>query len=409
MPSTSKQSLLRYTLGNAVALLFGFSLCFGLLMHSGLSAKQWDFLCYYSVSHLVLEGHGGHLYDMHVLGQLESTVAYPFRLRPSGLPYVYPPYLALILAPLASLPYNVAYLLWLTINALVLSACMYALEQYARLEGRPAMLFRLACYSCLPVVVALLQGQTSVLVLGILTLSFFALRSGRETQVGAVIAFLLIKPPYLVPFLILLLAQRRWRALAASVLVASALLGIPVILFGPSILPSYGHMSVQAAGWHDNSVSGFDAPSNRAYLGFVQLLVPMHFQSAVTATLDAATLAALALFAWHQRRIDRQFALAVIAALLIAPHVLVHDLTLLAIPAAVVVRYRGVGPRHSTALLASVYAAIIVGFGLSYVAPIQLSVVAMLAMSFWICRQQVAEKRPVVARQSTPYQQPAAS
>lgn len=136
-------------------------------------------------------------------------------------------------------------------------------------------------------------------------------RLSREE--GAEPSFIVIKPPYLFPFVVVLLARRRWTALAGCGTTLLLLFAVPALLLGPSLDSSFLHTLVQAAGWRHNQVGGFDAAINRGYAGFVQLLLPASFQTLVTATLDVVTVSVVALFTLRSPRLDQPFALGVIA------------------------------------------------------------------------------------------------
>jgi len=82
----------------------------------------------------------------------------------SVLPFLYPPFVAVALAPLAALPYALAFLFWLALNCMLYFTVSYALERYAGLTGRRAFLVRLGSVCSLPVFMALGLGQVSILV-----------------------------------------------------------------------------------------------------------------------------------------------------------------------------------------------------------------------------------------------------
>jgi hypothetical protein len=115
----------------------------------------------------------------------------------------------------------------------------------------------------------------------------------------------------------------------------------------------------------------------------VQLLFSDPLSTVLTAGLALALLAAVARVAWRSRSLELSFGAAVVAGLLASPHVLVHDLTLLLIPVAIVIRHRAGGPDHLGPLLSLGYVASLAGIGLVSIVPLQLSVVAMAALGLW--------------------------
>jgi hypothetical protein len=101
LSALAESSLRTRLVGTALAIFVGFSVCYLTMLHIGLSMKQWDFLYYYSGSHLTLSGHAGSVFNLQAIGELERHLAYPLSVRNGGLPYVYPPFLAVALAPVA--------------------------------------------------------------------------------------------------------------------------------------------------------------------------------------------------------------------------------------------------------------------------------------------------------------------
>lgn len=373
-----------YIVGNGAALAFGLLACFAALLWTGaVNLKGWDFFYYYAPSRLIVEGHGALIYNTAALGHLERAMTYPFRVPNGVVPNVYPPYFALLLAPLAALPYNVAYVVWLCLNCFLLAAGTFVFEPLARLGPRRALYVRFAFFCSLPVVVALLQGQTSCLTLALLALVYLALRSERDTLASGALAIAMIKPQYVLPFLLLLLIQRRWRALASFAVASLLLLALPAAILGLSVDAQYLDTLRHAAGWGSN-MGGFAPVWNRSFAGFAQLLLPQPASTVVTGVLDLAALALFIRALLRGARLDLAFGLALVVALLVSQHVLIHDLTLLIIPVAIALEYRAVGPRHLVLLLVAVYVLVTVGFGLALFTPVQSATVGMTALGVWL-------------------------
>jgi Glycosyltransferase family 87 len=373
----------RAALGLALALLIGLVISYAMLLHSGAAGpKKTDFVPYFSAAHLVGAGQGGAIYSFHRLGEFEAALVRPLRVKDGVMPYLYPPYFALVLAPLAALPYTAAFLLWVVINILLLGGSMAALQRYAGLRGSSAALFWAASLSFLPVLVGLAQGQTSVLLLALFTGVFLAARAGRDVAAGCVLACALIKPTYVLPVLAVLVIHRRWRAVVSFGATALALLALPVLFLGSSINAGYGNTLLQASGWR-KQIGGFEAQWNHSFAGFAQLLLPAR---AATVAAGLLCLVSVGVFLWFSLRsmsFDASFALAVVVGLLASPHVLVHDLSLLVIPVAIALRWR---PSRDGALpwvLATGYGVVLIGLALVTIVPLQLSVVAMCGLGMW--------------------------
>jgi hypothetical protein len=76
--------------------------------------------------------------------------------------------------------------------------------------------------------------------------------------------------------------------------------------------------------------------------------------------------------------------MALVVALLISPHTLAYDLTLLLIPAAVALRYRQASTRVLLGILTAGYLMVTAGYRLVFYLPVQLSVIAMLLLLAWL-------------------------
>lgn len=404
----ARQSAARYFLGTGLVLGSLLAVVYGAMIASGLSMKGWDFLFLYTPSRLFLQGHGAHLYDYPFLSHLEATIARPVTIKHGGMPNVYPPYVAVILAPLALLPYDPAYFLWLVVNAGLLVWSLFKLETYACLSGRRALVARFATLFFVPVLLALFQGQSTTCVLAAWTACFFALRSGRDDLAGIALAASLIKPQYAIPWLLVLLLRRRWTALLWFAGSGLLLLVLSVVAFGPGVIPTYAHSLTQAAGY-THQFGGFDDIANRGFSAFFGLLLPTSLARPATLVADAAAVALLALHALNARSIERSLGLATVVALLVSPHVLIHDLALLLIPFAVMLRYE---QSWRTALgVASIYLGVVAGFFLTLGIHFQFVTLPLVALALWMSFTAGSEEgaqRPDYLRLVPPVQRGAA-
>lgn len=381
--SASRRRLQTCAIALCGALLLSLLLSFASMVTSGEAGmKRSDFVAYYSASHLVVAGHGARLYDFRALGVYETHLVRPLQVRNGVLPYVYPPYFAVTIAPLGALPYTIAYLIWLLVNSALLAVTVAALQRYARLEGRAAVLLWVATLSFLPVSVALLQGQTSIVLLALLTGTVLAASSRRDAPAGAVLAFALIKPPIVLPFLFVFLLRRRWRTLVAFAVSASALALLPAVALGPSTTSGYARTLLLANGWKNQF--GYEPALNHSFSGLAQLLLPSPASGLAGGLLCFIALGLLILSALRPVDIVLPLGLAAVVALLISPHVLIHDLSLLLVPVGVALRYRRSGPDLLQLLLGLGYLAVTLGLMLVAFLPLQLSVLAMSALGLWL-------------------------
>lgn len=367
-----------------LAVALGMATSYVLLVHSGAAGpKQTDFVPYYAAAKLVLEGHVNVLYSLPTIGHVEATLVYPLQVSHGGMPYLYPPYFALLLSPVAALPYSIAFLLWLSINVTLLVLSIHLLQQYLGLTGAAAAVLWSAAVTFFPVLVALAQGQTSILLLALFLLAFLAARSERHVAAGIALSLALIKPPYVIPMLIMVLAARRWRILLSFGVSSGILVAVPYLITGPAVFPDYVRSMMAASGWQQQ-VGGFAPQWNQSLAGFVQMLLPGASASVVTACLAGS---ALGILAWRSARvpsIEIPFAFGVVAALLLSPHVLVHDLSILILPVCIAFRHRQRAARFLGLALTGGYLAAFMGLGLVGLIHIQISMVCMIYLGYWL-------------------------
>ncbi len=157
-----------------------------------------------------------------------------------------------------------------------MAASLHALERYADLRGADRGLFWLASFSFFPVLVALSQGQTSIVLLAALIACFLALRSGHQFVAGVALSLVLIKPPYIIPLLLVLAVRRQWGALAAFLTSAAVYAFAAFMVVGSAGVGGYLSTTFQAMGWQ-SQIGGFAPKWNQSFEGFTQLLLSPHW------------------------------------------------------------------------------------------------------------------------------------
>src|SRR5947208_8744951 len=172
-----------------------------------------------------------HLYDLERQLAVETSILAPHPL-PRVLPYNYPPFFTLLLVPLAWLPFSLAYATATVLNLLCLALTLRLLIRRLELGSDQTFWLLLIAFCARPVYMTLLQGQTSLLALLLLTLYVLDLQEGREVRTGAWAGLLLFKPQ-LLPLPLLILAWRRcWRGLLVFMTVLAILSLLSLVLVG---------------------------------------------------------------------------------------------------------------------------------------------------------------------------------
>jgi hypothetical protein len=260
----------------------------------------------------------------------------------------------------------------------------------------------------LPVFLTLGLGQASLVILALLTSTFFAARNGHFTAAGILLACSSIKPQYVIPLVLVFLVRRNRRVLASFGATVLVLVVVPVPIFGPSIYVRYVAMLRQVSSWQGRPLSAplhfhhwyiptstYAPQWNHSLAGFTELLLPSSIASLVYGATAILLLGIVVWSASHTRELDILFAFAVVVGLLIAPHSLAYDDAVLLLPGAVALRWRGIAPRSLAVVLVLGYIAIDVGYRLVFAVPVQLSVLAMLLLVVWFIG---AMKRQPVSR-----------
>lgn len=193
-------------------------------------ARLHDFLNLYTGASLARDANfsGMHLPEV----QLQREQKYAPELR-ELVPFVRPPFYALLLAPLASLPFGAAFWAWLAAQTVLLAAVWaWAFRRW----GTDALIFG-SMY--LPTALGIAHGQDCVLILAIV-LGVYALADRQQHFFsGAVLGAGLIKFHLFLLWPLMLLIQRRWRMLAGACLAIAAELLLSLILAGPVGLSRY--------------------------------------------------------------------------------------------------------------------------------------------------------------------------
>ncbi len=193
-------------------------------------ARKHDFLNLYTGASLALQGNFAHLHSPQV--QLNRERQYVPAL-PTLVPFVRPPFYALILAPLALLPFGLAFWIWLALQSALLFGCWaWALARW----GPDALIFG-ALY--LPTALGIASGQDCVVMLAILIATYALSEKGRPFTSGAALGLGLIKFHLFLLWPLALLIQKRWRmTLGACAAVAAESL-VSLLLSGPSGIAEY--------------------------------------------------------------------------------------------------------------------------------------------------------------------------
>lgn len=364
----------------------------GLLDHNG-KLKGTDFLHFYSLGALAQQHRGGDLYDMNA----QAALAAQRVPQAAGLRYLplYPPQVSLLFAPLAHLSYGWALILWWSVSAAIYGICCYAIWRACRnLRDYGGLVALLA--AGFPAFLHLIAwGQTSALALACFTGMFFLLRGERQFLAGLLLGCLIFKPQLGLAAAVVFLAIGAWRILLGAALSAAVQLSAGILYYGIGPLRQW-------IGLIENVRPVLPLLEPKLYQTyslrtFWTMLVPWAGVAFFFYVLSAAAILGLTITCWRGKSsapFGVRYSLLLLATVLVAPHLTVYDLVILA-PALLLISdclvgvrvrqgSRGRTPGLGT-LLYLIYVLPLFGF-LALVTHVQLGVIAMVAAVYTLWR-----------------------
>ncbi|MCU1300050.1 MAG: hypothetical protein JWQ87_334 [Candidatus Sulfotelmatobacter sp.] len=289
--------------------------------------KGTDFLHFYTLGSLALAHRGPDLYNMEAQSALLAHVV-PTAVGTVYLP-LYPPQVSLFFAPYARLPYVSALLLWLSLSSLIYVLCCYAIWRACpNLRGEGLTVFILA--AAFPAFWQLISwGQTSALALACFTAAYFALRAKRELIAGLALGFLIFKPQLAVAATIVFVVTFRWKIIFGAILSAAAQLIAATLYYGPGPLRAWVNMLFKVP-----SLLPLLEPrpyQTHSLRTFWTILIPWHSLCVVLYVIAALLVSALAVACWRSHiPLRLRYSALLLATVLLAPHLTVYDLVILA-------------------------------------------------------------------------------
>lgn len=298
----------------------------GLRDRTGL-VKGADFLHYYTLGKLALENRGYLLYDMRA----QSTELAKLVPEASGYVFVplYGPQVSLFFAPFALLSCRWALTVWLCLNVVIYSLCCYGVwKTCANLQNQE--------WAVLAAAIAfpgffhlLLWGQTSGLALLFFTLAYLALRARRYFLAGLAIGSLIFKPQLGVAAAIVFVFASEWQVVAGAIVAASAQLGIGWWHYGTGVMKNYYYALAHLG----NFLSPLEPRvyQTHSLRSLWLLLLPWSFAVWGLYLVSAVAALCLTLLCWRSRAsLALRYAALLVASVLVAPHLTVYDLVILA-------------------------------------------------------------------------------
>lgn len=276
-------------------------------------ARRHDFLNLYTGASLALDGNFAHMHSPEV--QLARERRYVPELD-ALVPFVRLPFYALLLAPLALLPFQTAFWAWLALQSAVLVICwIWAFRRW----GPDALVFG-ALY--LPTALGIAHGQDCVFMLAIAIAVYALADRKKEFQSGAALGLGLIKFHLFLLWPFALLIQKRWRMLAGACAAAAGELLVSLLLAGPGGLAEYFQLLRKKDIEHLN-------PSPELTITVHGLAINFGIDNLMARGLLVALVVLLVAMACRNAPLWKWIAAASAGSLLVAPHVYGYDAGLL--------------------------------------------------------------------------------
>jgi hypothetical protein len=282
-----------------------------------------DFRSLYTAGYMVRTGQGQEIYNYETSERSQNELV---SKAEGSLPFIHLAYETLIYVPFSFLSYRSAYFAFLAFNLLTLAFAFSILKPHLAPLQEIWPCLPLAIFACfLPVALALIQGQASIMLLALMILSMSVLEGGRDVLAGVYLGLTLFKFQYALPMAFLFLVWRRWRFLTGFAVTGLLVLGISIWITGPQAFVSYVHllveMSTKFSAAFGNGIHPAQMPNLRglAYAG-------TGGSQMSSLVITAASSAVALLWAAMKRP---SFPLALVAALLVSYHGLISDTSLM--------------------------------------------------------------------------------
>jgi hypothetical protein len=356
----------------------------GLINRAG-NLKGTDFLHFYTLGSLALAHRGGDLYNMRA----QSALAAQRVPDAAGIFYLplYPPQVSLFFAPFARMSYPCALALWLTLSSLTYLLCCCAIFRACpNLQSHKLTVAILAL--AFPGFWHLTAwGQTSALALACFTLAYFAFRAQREFLAGLALGCLIFKPQLAIAAAIVFVMTLRWKIILGMILAAAAQLISAWLFYGPGPLRDWMHTLFNLP--HLLPLLEPRLYQTHSLRTFWTMLIPW---PSISLTLYLTTALLISIFTvacWRSpMSLSLRYSALLLATVLLAPHLTVYDLVILAPAFLLISNWIAAHPADAATgdfklLLCLAFFLPLLGT-LARWTHLQLSVPVMVALLYWI-------------------------
>ena len=294
-------------------------------------APTSDFAGTYVAATLIRAGHPEQIYDP--AAERGALIASGAPAGHADIPFENPPAAAVVAIPFSLLSAGTAWRAWSLLQLLLMALSLWIA---ARAAPWPALLQRLPRIAIVLIALAgfgtgllLVEGQwDGVSVLGV-ALAYAAWRRGRPEVAGFALGFTaaIAKPQLVIGIAAYMIGRRDWRAIAGAVVGGAVTLVIGLVAVGPHGMTAF----VAAVSTPHNSPTA-EMQGSSGLFGSLLGQAPQVYLLSIAAGLAAAAVAGWLGTVAHRRPdlFEPSLCAAVTLSLFASPHVLGHDLTLIA-------------------------------------------------------------------------------
>ncbi len=305
----------------------GVALLIGVMFGSGASTVSGrlggDYPAFFGAGRIAIDQDWDHLYEAGRQAEAQQDL-YPGERVGQYMYFAYPPFVAAAYAPLAVLPYRVSFLAHTLLMAALVGASIWiAGARIPILRGSRTLALALALVFY-PMLRAITGGQNTALTLFLLVASWRLATDRRDFAAGLTLSLLLFKPQYAVPMILLYVLTGRWKVLLGSLSGAGLLYFVGASVMGFEWLIPWWSQVQEFAGL-DVPVNGMN---NISFIGFAANLSDSSYLVVLLGVVPALATVAVLSFSWLRGRPDAltdKMALAATGLILMSPHTLYYD------------------------------------------------------------------------------------
>ena len=289
--------------------------------------KGADFVQFYTLGHLASSQRVASMYDGALLH--EAQVELIPESAPEIYPPVYPPQAAVLFAPVSGLSYQSALLIWCLITIAGYGLIVWSAWKpvTALLPDRTFVFAAAAAFA--PFWSLVLHGQITIVLLAAFWAGWLALEQRRHWLAGLAFGLLALKPQFGIPLAAVVLVCGEWAMLAGAVSSVVAQGGVVWLALGTGAFTAFAESIPMTLAYADLlEAKPFLSHSLRA----VTRLTPNWIGLPAWTALSVMVL-------WSTVRVWKSHApvrvrlgTVILASALVNPHLIIYDLTVLALP-----------------------------------------------------------------------------